>query len=289
MAGHVENTLPCWRLKRLLPLLAVLPTIVFAVEWSPTGEVAVTWNDNVTNASAATDRIGTLEGTANVEATTRQSLTAADAIFSGAHLNAEWSPRFEALTTVSVGPQLRWQHKFGLGPFAPVVFGTLALDVIAAHDAGRRGAAGSVALGWRKRFAETAEFTFTEEFARTDAREAVYDRSGAQSMAAIEYTFTNSMHVDVATFWRHGDVLSYATPPRPDLVALAPHRVTVDTFGRPLVAYSIDADTIGARIAVGRSISADSEISLGYEYRETKRAGFRYLNQLVSVTLEHQF
>jgi hypothetical protein len=288
MAGQVENTLACPPLKRLLPLLVVLPAIVFAGEWSPTGEVAVTWNDNVTNASAAADRIGTLQTTANIEATTRHSLTAADAIFAGAHLSAESSPRFEALTTVSVGPQLRWQHKFGVGPFAPVVFTDLALDVIAARDADRKGAAGSAAVGWRKRFAETT-VTLREEFARADAREAVYDRSGAQSMAAIEYLFTESMHIDIATFWRRGDVVSYATPPRPDLVALAPHRITVDTFGRPFVAYSIAADTIGARIATSRTIGAESEISLGYEYRNTKHSGFRYVNQLVSLTLAHQF
>jgi hypothetical protein len=289
MAGCIESTLPCQRLKRLLPLLVVLPTIVFAAEWSSTGEVAVTWNDNVTNASASMDRIGTLQGTANLEATSRHSLTPADVIFPGAHFSAEWSPRFQALTTIAVGPQLRWQHKFGVGPLAPLVFGTGGIDVIAARDADWSGAAGHIALGWRKRFSEATELTVTEEFARTDVRQSVYDRSGADSMATIQYAVSDTMHVDGTVSWRHGDVVSYATPPRPDLVALAPHRITVDTFGRPLVAYSIDANTIGARISVGQTIGAESEISLGYEYRNTEHRGFRYVNQLVSLTLLHQF
>lgn len=251
--------------------------------------MGATWNSNATNANAGADRIAALMVSADFATSTRYSLAAADALLPELHVAVEAWPRFDDLDEIAAGSRARWQHKFGLGPFAPVFFIDAGADAIGAHDNRRTGFRGSAAAGWRKRLTELTTLSGTLEASHRHAREAAYDRDGTQANLEVIHTLTDTVRLNLSGFWRNGDVLSHATPPRPDLVTLAPDRLTVDTFGRRFVAYSIRAQTLGGRILLGRALSEKSEITLAYEYRDTERSGFRYVNQLVSLGLVHQF
>ncbi|HVS54331.1 MAG TPA: hypothetical protein VHD62_18390 [Opitutaceae bacterium] len=260
-----------------------------AENWAPNLSLATTWNSDVTNANRAADRIGALQFAAEALAGDRISLARSDALFPAVHLGADATPRFAALAAAAAGLRGEWQHKFGLGPLAPVFSLAFAGDFVGAREPGRRGISRGATLTLRKRLDAATRLALTQEFSRLDARDSVYDRRAAEAALELARDLTPAVGLTLAAFWRTGDVLSYATPPRPELVALAPNRRTVDTFGRPMVAYSIDAPTVGGKIGVVRALDVASSATLSYEYRATERGPLRYTNHLVSLALVRQF
>ena len=90
-------------------------------------------------------------------------------------------------------------------------------------------------------------------------------------------------------FWRDGDIVTYAAAPRPDLVSLASHTLAVDTFKRPLDAYSIDARTAGAKLGCIRALDESSAVIISYEWRRTEHSVLHFINQSISLSFVHQF
>ncbi len=274
--------------------LAVLAALVgcrvaHADEWSPNLTVTTTWQNNASNANASADRIDGLQTEADLVASERYAFGLGDSVHPALHVGVEWWPRFDGLTRAAFGGRVEWRHKFGLGPLAPVFSVEVAADGIFAHETGRRGTRTGLTVAWRKRFNDAWRASVSHEYAQHDARFAVFDRRSHETAVELARDVTDVARFTFTLRHRAGDVLSYGTPPRPDLVALAPNRRPVETFGRPMVAYSIDARTLGARVAAIRALDESSALILGYEYRQTEHRALRYVNHLVSLSLVHQF
>ncbi len=259
-------------------------------DWSPTLAATAEWNSNVTNANRSADVISALQLRADLGLFSyRVALGHDDSLVLGATVDAETWPRFDGLDRCSLGPRLAWRHKFGLGALAPVLSLELDAEAVAARDADRGGAAGAVRLAWRQRFGETAAFSLGYELSRHDAREGVYDRTGGELATEVAWDLDEAWRLGVGASWRDGDVLAYATPPRPDLLALARDRSDVDTFDRPMMAYAIKAHTLGSSIALTRSLDEQTAVILRYGARTTSRGPLTYVNHLVSVAYTRQF
>ena len=265
------------------------PSAVRAQDWAPNLSVLGKWDSNATNANAPSDRIGSLLTSADLIASKRYGLSRDDSVHVTLHAGTEWWPRFNSLLLASGGARLEWRHKFGLGALAPVLSIEGSADAVAAKEAGRRGTASSVLVSLRKRFNDTWRATLLQEYAQQAARFAVYDRTGAETAIEIDHDVTAVARLTFRASYRDGDVLSYGTPPRPDLVSVAPNRRPVTTFGSPMVAYSIDARTLGLKLALTRALNEDSAFIAGYEWRETSRTPLRYVNHLVTLSLINQY
>lgn len=270
-------------------LIALVVSGVRAEGWVPTLTLNANWHDNVSNASASADRVGALQTSAALHLSERYSIARDDSLHLSARFAGDWWERYRSLNGAAAGARVEWQRKFGLGALAPVVSIELAADVVAANEAGRRGISKGVTLALRKRFNDLWRVALTQEFARHDARQAVFDRAGAETALELGRDVTEFTRFALRVTYRRGDVLSYGTSPRPDLVALAPNRVDVATFDRPMVAYSIDARTVGARASYISALNEQSAVILAYEWRDTERSPFHYVNHLVSLALSHQF
>jgi hypothetical protein len=257
--------------------------------WAPNLTLGTRWNDNATNANTPSDRIAALQANADLLASERYGLTKDDSLHLGFHAGAEWWPRFGGLSRGALGARAEWQHKFGLGALVPVFSVELAADAVGAKESGRGGTSAGVTVVLRKRFDDRWRATFSHEATRYDARFAVFDRRGNETAVEIGRELDELSSFTFRVNYRRGDVLSYGTPPRPDLVALAPNRLMVDTFERPMVAYSIDARSVGAKATVIRALDENSSLMLGYEWRDTEHKPLRYVNHLVSLSLVHQF
>lgn len=260
-----------------------------ADDWAPNLTVIGAWNSNATNANAAGDRLGAFLTNADLVAGTRYGLGRDDAVHLTLHGNVEWWPRFRPLLTAAGGVRLEWRHKFGLGAMAPVFSAEGSVDGVTSREDGRGGTSSGVLLSFRKRFNDLWRGTLSQEFARHDARFAVYDRVGCETALELDRDLSEVARLSFRVSYRDGDVLSYGTPPRPDLVPLAPNRRPVTTFGSPMVAYSIDARTVGLRGSLTRAIDEDSAVIFSYEWRETSRSPLRYLNQIISAAVVHQY
>jgi hypothetical protein len=275
--------------KRLFALLLLVPASVFAEEWRPNLTLSAAWNSNATNANLASDRIDAVQTQADVIANQRYGLGRNDSLHPGVHLGANWWPRYNDFTIYLGGLRCEWQHKFGLGALAPTLSAEAAGDVIGARDEGRRGTSYGITFGFRKRFSETTRLVLTEELSRRDAHAAAYDQRQAETTIEIGHDVSEVARVTIGGFWRDGDIISYAEPPRPDLLAIARDRELVNTFGRPMIAYTVHAHTIGGRAGLVRAVSESSAVIFGYEYRLTDHDPLRYVNHLVSISLVHQF
>ncbi len=258
-------------------------------DWAPVLNTTAAWNSNAPNADRPVDVIGALQIHAELTASRRLSLGRDDALFLGGQLGAESWPRFDGLDRAALGPRFAWQHKFGLGALAPVFRVDVGADGVAARESDRAGFAASALLSWRQRFEDNTRVALTYEFARHDARATVFDRTGGEAALEVARTLDERWELVVTARWREGDVLSYATPPRPDLVELARVRATVNTFGQPRVAYSLDARTLGGSLALSRSLNEMTSLTFAYDYRRTTRSELGYVNHLVSVVLTRQF
>ena len=258
--------------------------------WTPSLTTTAEWNSNATNSDRDTDVISALQLRADLDAFSRRiALGHDDALVLGAGGRVEYWPRFDDLNQFSLGPQAAWRHKFGLGALAPVVSVELEADAVMARDSDRSGWAGRAALVGRQRLDEATQISLSYARTRLDANESVYARTGGEAAVEVTREVNEDWQVALAARWREGDVVSYATPPRPDLVALARVRVMVDTFGAPRVAYSLSARTLGGSVALTRRLDDRSSITFAYEGRVTERSPLRYVNHLVSTAFTRQF
>jgi hypothetical protein len=284
-----SNALTMSRLLLLATALLLPFTVARADDWAPNLTLTGTWQDNASNASLSSDRVAGFVTDADLLASQRYTFGLGDSIHPALHIGGEWWPRFNNLNRAAFGGRVEWRHKFGVGALAPIFSAEVAADAILAQETGRRGFSSGITLALRKRFNDAWRGTLSHEFARHDARYAVFDRTGNETTIELARELNDVARLTFALRYRDGDVLSYGTPPRPDLVALAPNRLAVETFGRPMVAYSIDARTIAGKAAVIRALDESTAIVVAYEYRNTEKSPLRYVNHLVSLGLVHQF
>lgn len=260
-----------------------------AADWAPQITATATWDDNVTNANRDADRIGALHFAGEFEAGQRLSLTRELALLYGAEVDAEGWPRFDGLDRIAAGPTVALRYKNGIGPLAPTftlrATGTLSV----ARESGRAGPEGNLSIIYAQGLTDATRLTAGITAARLDAHETVFARDGLEGFVELAHDFDPNWRLALAARWRQGDVVSYATPPRPDLVNLARVRVANDTFGRPMIVYSLEASSVGGAITLSRALDETTSLSLGVEWRETTRDPLVYVNRLVSLGVTRQF
>lgn len=284
------------RVGRRLAILALLAAATVAAAAAPsaagwTAVSSLTWHSNVTNADRDPDVIGGFEFKTDLSTHRRWSAGRDDAVFAGLRLSTELWPRFDGLDRAAAGIALGWQHKFGLGAHVPALRLNLTGDHVAARESGRRGLAGTAALHLRQRLGHWGLLQLSREYQRHDARTHAFDRTGAESAARFTFAPRSGWRVTLGAARRDGGVLSYATPPHPELLRKAKPLTTVTTFDRAqdMVAYYFIARTESARAEAGFSLGPRTEVVFAHERRTTTEGVVAYRNHLTSLTLVHEF
>ena len=267
------------------------PFAARAQDWAPNITTAATWQSNATNADRATDILAALQLRSEFSAARRLTFGGSDVLRLGGQLTAEAWPRYDGLDRGAAGIRASWTHKFGLGALAPTLALELAGDAFAARESGRAGRAGSATLVLQKRLDDSWRLSVAHERARYDARQHAFDRTGEETFARADYDFDRRWRLSATARHRHGGVLSYATPPRPDLLAAGKALTTVTTFdrNRPMVAYYFIARTVSGEAALSRALGDAAALNVAYEFRETEKGAIRYVNHLVTVGVTRQF
>ncbi len=256
-----------------------------------TASTGAVWHSNATNADRDADVVGGFELKNELLANRRWSAGRDDAVLAGLRLAAETWPRYDGLDRFSAGVALGWQHKFGLGSRVPVLRLNVSGEHVSARESGRRGLAGTAALQLRQRLGHWGLLQFAREYQRHDARTHAFDRTGAESSARFTFAPRSGWRLTAAAARRDGGVLSYATPPHPELLRKAKPLTTVTTFDRAqdMVAYYFIARTESARAEAGFSLGPRSEIVLSHERRTTSEGVVAYRNHLTSFSIVHEF
>ena len=269
----------------------LVPAALAGPAWLPSAGTAAAWNSNITNANRAADIQGALRLDADVSASRRQPLGREDALLTSLGARAEAWPRYDGLDRAGATARLAWQRKVGLGAFAPTFALEGAGEWMAAREPGRTGRLGLIAISARRRLTTDWVARIRHEHSRHDARAAAFDRTGRETTLALEWEAAPGWRLSASAALRRGDVLAYATPPRPDILREGRATGLVTTFdrARPMMSYVIDARTISWRLESAHSLGSDQTLAVAAEYRDTARGAVTYLNRNLSLGLGRRF
>lgn len=175
---------------------------------APANAGVVTWLERLSiNASAAATRVDNISRTSSEptrkDATTHE-LTAG--LSQHRQLASNWLlelgadafyltvPKYERTDQLTAGPRLALQHKFGLGPLAPVLQFNTAYNYKAARFARDRGwtAEGGVRLA--KRLLPTLKVAASSQWLEHDAASSIFD--------VQQHTLSGEVSWDLAEHWR---------------------------------------------------------------------------------------
>jgi len=274
-------------------LLVLVPGVIGAraaeTQWH--GGSSLVWHSNVTNADRVADRLPAMQWQSELTAGATRVPAA------GHLLRADWRfgldlwPRYQGLDTVSTGPALGWTRRFGLGSQAPAVALQAQGDWVGVREAARSGRSGSLTAQLQKRFGREWQGFAGVDWRKFQARSHAFNRAGREYFLRMEYQPGPDWRFAAEIRQRQGDVISYTSPPRPDLVQAGKVLTLVDTFERsgPLLAYYFPAETRSGWVDLSRSISPVMSVSMRFEYRDTTHNAVRYRNSLSTLGVSRRF
>jgi hypothetical protein len=283
--------------RRALPRLGAL--LAAALACGPSGRAAaaaaipldtvvttLAWDDNLANADAASDRAGdTLVG-ARFSLDRTKPVSGRDRVTFHLHIDLQeaWHHPKAAESRLGGGPG--WERKFGLGPFAPVLGAGVVLDAVASRDNRRLGFVGEVILRGRFRLAEPTILDVSQSFSDRGARHDLFEARTRESTLTLRHDLGADWQLTAEARWREGEVVSFATPPRPDLAALAAVLVPLDpTFGSARTAYAVDARSLAGSLTLSRRLSQDYALAVGHQHRTTRRGALDYSARRWQISL----
>lgn len=275
----------------LILLLGALGQSHLGASWSWHGSSGAVWHGNVTNSDRTGDRLSALNWQTALTGNFHRPLPRGSALTAGLRLGFDLWPEFQRLDSLTLGPSIGLSHKFGLGDRAWVISANTSGSWVGVRESPRSGLAGELQLEARKRWSDSWQFFLGFERRRYDARGRAFSHSGRESYLRAEYQLNAGWSASLELRQRAGIVVSYTTPPRPDLVQAGKILTLVDTFERdtPLLAYYFPADTRIASFDLTRSLGRATAAYLQFEYAETTHNALRYLNQRTSVGLVRRF
>lgn len=278
---------------RFLPLLwcSLACSTTTLANWAWHGRTQVSWQGNVTNADRPSDRLSTWQWQTELVAAQSRQLRGNQSLSTELHATLSLWPEFNGLDNLATGATFAWSRKLGLGPDAWVIRAATTGEWINTREATRSGLGGRGGFELRRRWREAWQFTLGGEIVRFNARGRAFDHTSREVYWRSSYQHDAHWHSDFELRYRHGDVVSYTTPPRPDLVLAGKTLTLVDTFRRdvPLLAYYFPANTHSAAWTLTRSLTSQTALFFHAEYRDTTHGALRYLNQRTSLGLAHRF
>ncbi|MGA7902195.1 MAG: hypothetical protein WCA06_06155 [Terrimicrobiaceae bacterium] len=208
-----------------------------------------------------------------------------------AHLAGEGEVafRFVGLSQIEGGGRLGIERKFGLGWKAP----RLLLDLYSAfRGAGQAGASGfslapSLALVWQVSERGGLSVRYVPHW--FFAQGALFDSAAQEAAISGWFDLFPATRLFVNYSFRYGDVVSYATPPRPDLVAIAIVREETDVFGAPRMAYRFDAATQSVQAGIEQTLITHLRLRVAYRFEITQRGSLEYENHVAEIGLRVRF
>ena len=206
-----------------------------------------------------------------------------------ADLDAQAFANYEDFNRVILGSTASLRYRFGLGAMAPFVriegSGGYANFEQNLQDGGRYRAGITAGKRITERLALDASYFFED----IGGRIRLFDRRSNTFALTASFDLTETTRLTAAYEFRDGEVISYAIPPRPDIVALANARRTVDTFGQPYVAYNLDAATHSFGIGVSQVLTQSVSLNVRYQWQQTSRAQLSYSNNILRVSIHAAF
>lgn len=274
---------------------------LFAQPFLTSGSLTATWHDNLTQAVAGVEHLAATQFAASLAAEHCHTLNRDDALLLGAAINAEAWSRYTGLDRATLGGQLGWRHRFGLGAYAPTLRLDLATAVVVARESARTGNQSTATLRASRRFSPETRLDLAADYGRQTARDTVLGQQRGSLSAEVAYDPNPQWRWRGRVRWANGDVLVY-------------HPVTwtpwgwqhlhgygagynyyafptsiVRTFGPPHHAHRVFAHTWSYSLGVSPAIGPRTALTFQIERAETAYDAISYINHALTLGVAHQF
>lgn len=210
------------------------------------------WTTNLSRTSFAPTAKDAVSYSADVAVVAARQLAPNWTLIAGLEAGAERVPSFTALDRVSVGGTLTLRRKFGLGPFASVVEGSLGIARLEHRESGRDGWREEGQIRIAQRFTETWRGAIFTRWQSVAATGAPYDTHERRLGAELAWDFADRWSLSAGGAQLRGQVTANAAGTVwasalgggfgsviNDYYESVPWAVT-NTFGPGWVAYRVD-------------------------------------------------
>jgi hypothetical protein len=202
-----------------------------------------------------------------------------------------WS-EYDDFDEGGLGLPVGLRYRFGLGRTAPWVLLENRIGYDWFHDGARSGWSEKVGLRGGMGISERLALEIGYAFENVATPDTFFDEQSHRIDVRLFYDLTSSLRVSLGYIYREGDVISYAVPPRPDIVPLVEaEREDVDTFGvDPLYnAYKLLGRTHALSVSASYAVTKNFSFEVDYEYAVTSHDPLQYENHFVEAKVAFSY
>lgn len=206
-----------------------------------------------------------------------------------ADLEARAFARYDDFNSLTIGSTAALRYRCGLGAMAPFVRLEAGGSYAAFEQSLQSGGRFRTGITLGKRVSERVALEASYFYDDIGGEIRVFDRFSHAFALHGALDLTERTRLNTGYELRSGEVVSYAMPPRPDIVALANDRRMVDTFGTPYVAYNLDAVTHTLSLGVSQALAHSLSVNVRYEWQYTTRSHLSYTNNVLHLSIHAAF
>jgi len=267
----------------LIALTALIGAIGWdaRADWRFEADTGAVYDNNISNSDRSADAKDVWAWETDVRASNGLQLARDLRLNFGADFSSEIWRRYYDFNFARIGGSLGLRYRFGLGRTAPWL--------LVEDNLGYSGYGDNDRTGRDNRFTVRAGVGLTDRlrleaaylYETFNARDEFWDWSGNTALGRITFDLTSSLQVALAYSYRNGDVIAYAVPPRPDIVAISSEHEIVDTFGFPFyTAYKLRGSTNSVSVSAAYTVNKNISLEMSYEYQNTFHGSLDYENHL---------
>jgi hypothetical protein len=274
------------RVTLLSGLLAM--TLNFArAEWRLDMETGGFYDSNLSNSDRASDREYDLAWKTDLRIGNGFQLSRDLRLNVAADLHSAVWDHYDGFNEIGAGASAGLRYRFGLGRQAPWILLEERIGYDRFHETVRSGLDESLRLRGGIAISERIALEAAYIFGNFVAPDDFFDEQGHTANARVIVDLTSSLQIAIGYTYREGNVISYAVPPRPDILLLTSESRPVTTFGtNPLyTAYRLRGQTNAVSVSAGYALTRYLSVQLAYEYAVTSHDPLQYENHLVEARL----
>jgi hypothetical protein len=266
-------------------VLLAMPLSEVRADWNLGAESGALYDSNLANADRAADEEEDIAWKSEVTLSNGWQLARDWRLHLSSDFRSELWNEFTDFNHAGGGATAGLRYRFGLGRQAPWLLLENRFGYDRYHDTDRSGwdevARLRAGIALTQRIAFEAGYAF-EKIAAPDT---FWDKESHGASARVIFDLTSSLQVALAYTFRDGDIVSYAVPPRPDIVQLASELRSVATFGTSpaYTAYRLRGQTHSVSVFAGYGLTRYLSAELGYTYATTSDHELQYQNHLVEA------
>lgn len=249
----------------------------------------VSYNDNLSNSNRSADERDDFFFTGRVALGWFGGLTDDLRLTAMADLDGRAFARYDDFNSLTISSSAALRYRFGLGAMAPFVRVEASGGYAAFHQSFQSGGRFRTGITVGKRIVERLVLDASYFYEEIGGEIRVFDRFSHIFALNAAFDLSERTRLSAGYELRGGEVVSYAVPPRPDIVAIANARRTVDTFGQPYVAYNFDAVTNILSLGVSQALTESLSANARYEWRRTNRSDISYTNNILQLSIHAAF